>query len=250
MKLHPIKARNLRLPEIGQFIIRYFTDMESSGIDLTRDSDFYAVHMLLKSQSSEYQKAMKQIKAMAETRELETLDRHRDYKIATLRRAVSVFEYSDTKEEQDAYRAAKIIMDNYTGLETENYEAQTFNMHKLLGEWAKPEYKETIELLGLKVHLAALKKSAAAFDRIFSKRSNATIQKTTYDSLGLKKQMMGTYGKLVRYVSGIAAIKTNDADYYYKILDAINNGRKYFSDLLAKRNGNHMPDIEITGGEN
>lgn len=246
MELHPIRTGNLRVSEAGQFIIRYFSDVESSGIDLQKDIDFYTVHTILKMQSNAYDEAMKQIKAMAETKELETLDLHRDQMVSTLRRAISLFEYTDDKNEQDAYHAARIIMKNYAGLEKENYEAETFDIQKLLQEWKKPEHTNIVSILWLSIHLDNLKKSAEQFDALFNNRSNITVQKVAYDTLALKRQMMDSYYKLVNYIAGTAAVKTTDKEYYLKIMDAINNGRKYFGDLLARRKGSAGKDVTDT----
>ncbi|KAA5536953.1 hypothetical protein F0919_04575 [Taibaiella lutea] len=246
MKLHPIKARNLRLAEVGQFIVRYFTDIDSLGLDLKKDIDFYTVHIELKMRSNAYHDAMKQIKAMAETKELEMLDMQRDHMITTLRRAVSVFEYSNNKDEKNAYQIAMIIMRSYTDLESENYEAETFDIQKLLKEWSKPENEEIIEKLELLKHIGNLKNSAEAFDNLFNNRSTTTVRKVSYNTLALKKQMMDSYGKLVHYVTGMISVKSTDKDFYIQILDAINNGRKYFADILARRKGIARKDTADT----
>ena len=134
MKLYPITISQLSYLDSGQFIVRYLTDITNSGIDVSTDSDFKAIHNSLLQQSPIYNDALMQIRAQAETLELIALDQARDKKITTLRRALSVFEHSDDATEKAAYTLIKIVLNTYKGIELANYEAESLGVDNLIAE--------------------------------------------------------------------------------------------------------------------
>ena len=58
-----------------------------------------------------------------------------------------------------------------------------------------------------------------------------------YDTKLLRKNILATYKDLAEYVFVMA--KRKNVAFYTDTLTAINNGRKYFADILAKRAGNN-----------
>ena len=234
MALYPLQQSHLQLSVVGQFIIRLFSDVAAINIDLSADKDLHAAYKKLQAQSNEYDVAMKQIKAMAETQQLIELDLQRDRKVTTLRRIINSFEYSDQKQEQEAYAAAVIIMKNYAHLEEENYEKETYDIQRLLEEWDKPENAKHTATLKLDEHLKNLRTSAADFDELFNNRSGIITQKIIYDSKTLKKKILEAYVNIIKYVDGCVPIKA-DNSFYISLMEAINNGRHYFADILARR---------------
>jgi hypothetical protein len=84
--------------------------------------------------------------------------------------------------------------------------------------------------------------SNTAFNDLFSHRSYQASQKQTYDVKALRKALTNDYSQMTNYIAMLANVKT---DVFYKdVLAVINNGRKYFSDLLARRTGNSLPKTE------
>ena len=100
MKLYPIATSQLQYLETGQFIIRFLTDFESLNLNPATDPEFKSLYDSLKTQSPIYDLALMQIRA--ETELLIAQDDIRDKKMATLRRAIGVYRYSDEPAEQAA----------------------------------------------------------------------------------------------------------------------------------------------------
>jgi hypothetical protein len=235
MKKYPIDLASLRYDESGQFIHRFLLDFKGTGLDPKTDANFDKLYQEIIKQSPTYDEALGQIIAKAESLFLAERDLGRDRKIITVRRAVFVFEFSDDPAEIVAFTSLKILLDNYIGLEKDNYEAETLGIDNLLADLKGPVYAPYVTTLGIGKHVTNLETEANKFKTIFDNRSNKTVSTVVYNAKALRKNIFGVYGKLVNYVASTAEI--NDSDFYETTLKAINNGRKYFADLLAKREG-------------
>jgi hypothetical protein len=78
MKLYPLNITKLPYLDSGQFIVRYLTDYQNSGLNHTTDRDFKVLHESLITQSPLFNAALMQVRANAETEELLVLDDARD----------------------------------------------------------------------------------------------------------------------------------------------------------------------------
>jgi len=237
MKLYPFSISQLHYVETGQFIVRYLTDFTNSAIVSTTDAEFNTLHQAIITQSPVYNNALVQIKAKAESAMLLDRDDRRDKKIATIRRVVSVYEYSDIEAEQIAYKKLKIVLNSFAGLEQQNYEAESLGIANLVKELQSPTNAPYVQLFGLQKHIDNLVAANNDFTTLFDKRSTDTISTVVYDTKALRKQLIESYKNLADYVLVMAKTKKN-TDYYTNILAVLNNGRQYFADLLAKREGN------------
>jgi len=156
--------------------------------------------------------------------------------ICKLTREKTRARYRKEPEIKSAFVVANIILSKYEGMEALNYEAESKAIEKFLDEWNKMENANHVSVLGVDLHLANLKDATDTFDSVFSNRSAATMSKEVYDAKALKSQMLGTYSSLARYVLSMCEFEKN-ADLYPPLLDAFNNGRKYFADVVARRKG-------------
>ena len=235
MKLYPITISQLSYLDSGQFIVRYLTDITNSGIDVSTDSDFKAIHNSLLQQSPIYNDALMQIRAQAETLELIALDQARDKKITTLRRALSVFEHSDDATEKAAYTLIKIVLNTYKGIELANYEAESLGVDNLIAELRNAAHLPAVQTLKLEANITNLETANATFKNKFDIRSTDTINTTVYDTKALRKTILATYKELAEYVLVMA--KRRNTQYYLDILKIVNNGREYFATILARHGG-------------
>src|SRR5438045_1885014 len=103
MNLHPLPLSRLQVLETGQFIVRYITDFNGLDLNPAEDASFLALHNFLLTQSPIYNLALAQIRAKAESEQLQEQDDKRDKKITTLRRSLELHEHSDNSEELEAY---------------------------------------------------------------------------------------------------------------------------------------------------
>ncbi|WP_309609632.1 DUF6261 family protein [Flavobacterium sp.] len=235
MKLYPIATSQLQYLETGQFIIRLITDFENKNLDPATDPEFKTLYDSLKAQSPEYDAALMQIRAKAETEQLISLDYIRDRKITTLRNAVNVFKYTDIPAERTAYGLLKILLTVYKNIDIANFEAESLGLNNLVAELKNATYAPAVQTLGLAVHVTNLETANNNFKTTFSTRSISTINTAVYDVKLLKKNILTTYKDLVEYVFVMA--KRKKTTFFVDTFTVINNGRKYFADILAKRGG-------------
>lgn len=234
MKLYPLNLSRLNYLDSGQFIVRYLTDFSNSGIDVSTDADFKALHNSLVQQSPLFNDALMQIRAQAETIELIALDQTRDKKVTTLRRALSVFENSDTTDEQAAYQLIKITLTTYKDIDKVNYEAESLGIDNLIAELRNASHIAAVQALGIEVHINNLETANTNFKNKFNTRSTEAINTIVYDTKALRKAILETYKELAEYILVMA--KRRNTAYYLDILKTINNGREYFATILARHN--------------
>jgi hypothetical protein len=235
MKLYPLSISQLQYLETGQFIIRFASDFQSLNLDPATDPEFKALHDSLLAQSPVYDAGLNQIKAKAESELLLEQDSIRDKKVTTLRRALNVFEHSDLEPEQMAYKLLKIALNAYKDIEKANFEAESLGIDNLVVELRNAKHAPAVETLGLTKHINTLESANTTFKNTFNTRSTTTINTTVYDTKLLRKNILNTYKDLAEYVLVMA--KRKDTPFYNDTLTAINNGRKYFADILARRSG-------------
>ncbi|MFY0484050.1 DUF6261 family protein [Flavobacterium sp. PLA-1-15] len=232
MKLYPISTSQLQLLESGQFINRVITDFINTGIDPKKDGEFESIFSELQGQSPVYNDALMQVKAKAETETILKLDVIRDQKISTVRRAVSVFEYTDDAAQRMAYQELRSILKKYSAIDKANYEAESLGVDKLVKELKEAKF-DAMNLLGLEFHILNLEKANFNFKKMFDSRSSNVISTETFDTKSLRNSIFATYKDLAEYVLLMA--KRKKTPFFIETLKAINYGREYYADILAKR---------------
>ncbi len=224
MKKYPIDLTHLRYIESGQFLHRFVSDFKGTGLDSKTDPNFDKLYQDILQQQPIYDSALGQIFAKAETQYIAESDLVRDRKIISIRRAVSAFEYIDDPAKKIAYRHLNILLNNYKGLEKDNYESETLGIDNLLNDLNRSVYAPFVALLGIGEHVTNLEIAATKFKTIFDTRSNKTVSTEVYNAKKLRKNIFDVYVQLVDYV--ISTGKINGVAFYVTTLTAINNGRK------------------------
>jgi Family of unknown function (DUF6261) len=236
MKLYPITVKKMHLLEAGQFIIRTTTDITNLGLTLAQDADIAQLHASLMSQSPTFELAIMQVRSQAETSELAALDSIRDKKFTTLKRAFSVFENTDDSTEKTAYNLVKLLLNNYKDIDVLNYEAESLAIDRLILDLNNATYATAVQTLSLQNHISNLETANNNFKTKFSARSSNTINTVVYDSKLLRKNIFETYKELADFAVVMAKRRPADA-YYSSVLTAINAGREYFANIIARREG-------------
>lgn len=231
MSLYPFSASQLTYLDSGEFIVRYITDIENQGIDLSVDPDFKEMHLELVAQSPIFNLALSQIKARAESQALLKLDVSRDKKISTLRKAFGVAKNSDDAAEQVAYDKIKIVFNAYKGIESLNFPAESLAITNLISELRNGNHLPAVQVLGLMPHINNLETANTNFITTFDSRSTSVISTEVYDTKALRKKILATYNDLANYIQ-FKVKRTNNA-YYNSVLTSVNYSRKYFANLRS-----------------
>lgn len=222
MKLYPISVSRLQILESGQFITNLIADYVESSLDSTADVEYKRQYEVLKTLSTPYNVALNQIKAQKETEELVNLDIVRDQSLSTIRRAVSVFEFSRDATEVSAHKEISIILRKYTALERANYPAETLGIDKVVAE-IRGAKDNAIDVLQLSRYVDLLEGDNTAFKAKFAERSSDVISSVSYDVKTMRKEIFEVYNTLAEYVALMAKIK-NDA-YFLETLKVFNYSR-------------------------
>ena len=187
----------------------------------------------LQSKISTYNKALEQIRASEESKKIAEADRNRDADIQALKDSIKPYRNAKNETEKNAYTAIKIVLDQYKGIENNAYEEETIKINTLVTKLQSTDYTAHITALGISKFITQLSASNTAFNDLFAHRSYQTSQKETYDVKALRKIMTADYNTLANYIVALANVKTDP--FYKEVLTVINNSRKYFSDVLARR---------------
>lgn len=235
MKLVTLDFTRLHHAEFGQMITRLSDDFAKSGINIDTDDDFKKLFSALKTKNQSFSKALEQIRENENTQKIAELDGVRDDDFKALRDSIKPYRNSKREHQKEAYNALKIVFDEYKNITELNYEAETKKIATLLSVLKTEQYPFHISNLQIQGFVDDLEKSNTAFDTLFAVRSMQNIAKETYDTKALRREMSEIYRKLVTYIETLASVKQDP--FYPNALEIINNSRKYFADLLAKRQG-------------
>lgn len=235
MKLSKLDLTRLHNAEFGQLMERIFNDIEKSDLDIETNATFKQILESLKETNVTYGKSLEQIRENEKTKKIAELDKMRDDDFIVLRDSIKVYRKVRKEQQVQAYNALKIVFDEYKNLAKLNYEAKTKKLSTLVSVLKSTEYKAHITALNVSGFLQELEKSNKAFDDLFAERSVQYIAKENLDTKNLRKELTELYRKLCTYTETLATIEQEE--FFIKALDIINNSRKYFADLLAKREG-------------
>lgn len=233
VKLSPLNVNRLRHAEFGQLIVRFFEDFANANLNAETDSDFKTVFDALKSNITTFNAALDQVSASEETKKIADADKERDADFQALKTAIKPYRNAKAEEDKTAYQSLTILFSEYKGVEATNYEEETNRLNNLLTRLNAEPYKAHIATLGITKFVGYLSESNKAFNDIFAQRSHHTSQKIVYDVKTLRKTLADDYRKLTTYIASLAEMKQNA--FYKDTLNIINNGRKYFDDIILAR---------------
>jgi hypothetical protein len=235
MKLYKLDVTKLRQDEAAAFISRFKTDYAALKLDSSGEPDFNLILKKMQDQLPTYIQAVNQIQAQAETKAIEALDKARDIKVGTFRKALEVFKNSDLATEKTAYSLLKLVANNYKKLTKENLETESLNLTKFIADLRNPSNLPSLKLLRLEIHVNNMETANENFKTKFSIRSNTVNTTVVYDAKKLNKDIMNTYKKLSNYILTMVSIK--DVPFYNALFEMNNNIRQYYATLIARRSG-------------
>ena len=237
--LHKLRLASLFHIEAGQLIKSNINDLTTANVNLTTDPIIQNYINKLTTDSGLMDLALIQIRKQQETDALEMLDKERDDSFWSLNLQLKVFKKSKNVAEKTAFNTLKIPFNAYKNIDVLNYEAESNAVDNFIIELAKPVYASAISTLNLSGLISQLSTDNAAFKTLFSTRSTTVAGTTHYDAKAIRKTMIANYTAYVGYVLSLTNAtegQPNNA-YYDSILDIVNTIRKYYSDMLARREG-------------
>lgn len=237
-KLLVINLYNLKVLEFGQFIKSSINNTQALGTITDANTNLLLAALLAKS--GEYDLAMMHIAKSAETIKIENADIARDRAVTTFERQLSVYEYSETTTELDAYASLIIVMNVYKNMQKMNYEEESNAIDNFIIEMNKPANSPHIFTLGLDSFLTRIETKNTEFKTVFAGRTLETAAKPNYDVKALRTEIRNLYQGFANYILAIANLQPTSQS--NDILNVLNAVRKYYHDLLAIREGKKGED--------
>lgn len=242
-KIIPLYIQGLHHAEFGQLMVRFFEDFSQTSLDANSDADFKRMFDPLNTQISGYNTALNQIRAHEESEKIAKADKVRDTDVQALKDSVKPYRNAKAQTEKDAYTAINLLLNQYKGVEDASYEEETNILNSLAARLQSPEYSSYVTTLGIMKFVNQVTDSNLAFNDLFAHRSYQISQKQVYDVKALRRTLTNDYKQMVNYIATLAGVKTDS--FYKDVLAVINNGRTYFANLLARRNGKpNDPEIK------
>ena len=231
--LHKLKISKLHNLEAGQLVKRNLDDLSAAGIDVNTDIHIKEYVARMQSDSNEFDNALFQIKKNEETAVIAKLDHERDQAFSSLNMQINVYRLSEDEAQKVAYQPLKTLLTAYKGLANFNFEAETNAIINLVKDLNSATYSPHVTTLNLGKFVTRLTTANIAFTTAFSQRSIGEAATIVYDSKLIRKTMIENYTIYTTYVLSLS--NAANTPYYNSLLDIINNIRKYYSDLLARR---------------
>ena len=219
--------------EFKQFITRFFEDFQGTELSLDTDEVFKSLFESLKSKSDTYAKALEQVRAKEESKKISELNKIRNADFQALKDSIKPYRNAKTEAKQKAYHAIKLVLDNYKDVTKDTYEEETKRLNTLISTLKSATYQAQVETLKIGEFLSELETSNTAFNELFSHRSLKDLQKEVYNVKDLRKELTDIYQRLSAYIIANAQVK--DEAFFTKTLEVLNNSRKYYADVLARR---------------
>ena len=172
------------------------------------DADFKELFEKLKGKIPSYEKGLERIRSSEETKKLAELDHARDTDMRALRLSIRPYKYAKTDDKKKAFETLKRLIDPYKDVSKETYEEETSNLTTLITQLKAEPYVNAVK----------------------------TLQKEAYHIRPLRKELSDDYRNMVNYIVTLSGVKQDE--FYKKTLEVINNSRKYYADVIARRKPN------------
>ena len=234
LKLEPLRTSVLTNMEAGQLLKRHLNDIGTIDPTLLTDVPFSAYVQDLAEFADSYEKALAQVRKNEETEKIGLADDVRDKAVGAFGIALKLYAISDDPEEVEASRSLSIVFNSLKNLTALNYEAETLGIDKLVSELTGPNYSPKVSLLQMDRYVTRLANANEAFKTLFSGRMVTTAMTEVFDLKTIRTEMLKKYAEFCDYV--LAMAKALNTPLFTTALNLLNTARKYYSDLLARRN--------------
>ena len=229
-----ISLTRLTSLEFGQFISSTVSEIILvTAANPIKDDIFTKYLTDLGVKSTLLDKAVMQIRKNDETAKIAAQDVRRDHAVTTAHRANSVFEFTDDPDEHNAYLSVETVFITYKGIQDWDLPEETKGIEKMVTELTDEKHASFVELLGLTKHINKMQAENQALKSLFEGRSVGEAGKEVLDAKSIRKDTRILYEDMASYVLSIA--KGSKQQEFINVLNVLNNIRKYYSDMLAKR---------------
>ncbi len=234
-KLVKLNLRQLKNAEAGELVKRLLSDLGTLPPFVEPDATYQKFLTLLNERHLRYESCLHSVLANEATKKIVANDFDRDQSMRVLRKMAGALKLSINAAESEHARVLCLLLNEYKGIESTPYEAETQSLDKLIIDLESSSYAPIVSALKLTPYVAQIKTSNEAFKQLFGSRITIEALKEVKNASEFRIQMLAVYTQLTQYLLAMANI--SNMGYYDQLLSLTNGGRKYFADMLARRNG-------------
>ncbi|WP_130734455.1 DUF6261 family protein [Flavobacterium sp. J27] len=231
-KLQTVNLGRLTNLEFGQHVKSVKEGITT--LNVVSDAGFTNYLTQLETSIDTYDKALIQIRKSDETEKIAKADEARDTAISALIRYLKVFELAENEEEVLAYKSLNTLIKTYKNLQNWNFEEESNGIDNLVTDLNNAKYLPSVNLLHLNSYVTRVATRNDEFKMLFAGRTMNEASKEVFDVKKLRSDVRTLYTDMVTYVFAMA--KSKDTDEFNQALNVLNTVRKYYADLLARRN--------------
>jgi len=236
LKLEPLSASVLTNMEFGQLMNRHESDLATIASALLTVASYNNYRDQINAKSAIYQAGLTQVQKNEETERIALLDETRDKAVEAFSRALKLYEISDIPAEVEASRIIGIVFKQFKNLAKLNYEAESISIDQLVRDLDEGNYPQYLDTLNMGKYITRMNNANQDFKALFGDRMVVEASTETYNVKVIRKELQDLYNDFTDYVFAMA--KTIDAPPLFGVaLDLLNTARKYYADMLARRQG-------------
>ena len=242
-ELEPLSISDLTNLEVGQLLNRHLAEIgklspsqnaPADGAQFT-DGPLNAYLGRLTSAQTAFKLALVKVQKNDETVKVELADKGRDKAVSAFNRAIKTSLLSENTKEVDAAKSLNTLLKSFKKLQHLNFEAESIAIDQMVVELRKENYLSKVELLNLGQFVTRLKAANDSFKTLYEGRTEGVVLTVSYNAKSLRKALMKEYKYFADYVVSMA--RAHDTAEFNSILLWLNNTRKEYADLLARRSG-------------
>ena len=234
-KLVKLNLRLLKNAEAGELVKRLLFDLATLPPSVEPDVSYQKFLTILNERHLRYESCLHSVLANEATKKIVVNDFNRGQSMRVFRKMSGALTLSINAAESENARVLCLLLKEYKGIESTPYEAESQSMDKLIIDLENSFYAPIVAALKLTPYVAQIKTSNDDFKQLFGSRITIEALKEVKKASELRLQMLAVYTQLVQYLLAMANV--SDMGYYDQLLSLTNGGRKYFADMLARRNG-------------
>ena len=242
-ELEPLSISDLTNLEVGQLLNRHLAEIgklsppqkaAGDGAQFT-DGPLNAYLGRLTSAQTAFKLALVKVQKNDETVKVELADKGRDKAVSAFNRAIKTSLLSENTKEVDAAQSLSTLLKSFKKLQHLNFEAESIAIDQMVVELRKENYQPKVELLNLGQFVTRMKAANDSFKTLYEGRTEGVVLTVSYNAKSLRKALMKEYKYFAGYVVSMA--RAHDTAEFNSILLWLNNTRKEYADLLARRAG-------------
>ncbi len=232
--LQPLKSSRLTNMEFGQLMNRHLNDLSTIDPSLLTDPPYNSYVQQITEKFTLYEKGLAQVHKSEETEKISLADTARDIAIDAFSKSLKLNFVSENPAEIEASRSLSILLGTFKNLPKINYEAESLSIDKLIHDLERENYSGKVNLLNIGKYVNRIKVTNQEFKTLFSNRMVTEAMSEVYDLKYIRAEILGIYNDFTAYI--LAMSKAHHTLLFASTLSLINTARKYYSDLLARRN--------------